>query len=482
MRLARKEKKPPAKPQAMPGMAGSVQAAMRAAQGGIATASGSGSTTGSHKAKAAANNAKAPTSNVLNPDSGSAISSGSQTAVFQRGSGPDPSDADRTRKLPKSSPDQTDPDHTRKLSSNGDSDTTRKISPSEIKSTQRNAAATRDPIEDALLRNDPVPRHLKEAADDGDATRRVRPAARDEDFAERTDRAARRKTLILLLAAGVAAVGIWLYVSSSPPSTSQVSLPEATPPVAKTDPTPATPPPVVEPLPVAKPEAVIPTVTPPATPPVVSKLENVPPKAVTPPAAPGLATTAKPPVAPVATPPAKTEPVVAKVEPPKATPATPATNPDGTPVKTTLTLDDVRKKLGEDVPKTFDEQMELAQRLVERYKYENAATLYEYMMGYAPNVPAIYNGLGTCAFERNRGEEALGYYKTALEKRPTYSAAVFGLAKTYHRLLNNKEQAIANYKKYLELSPKGSGAAVAKDSLAKLEGTAPAPTPAPATP
>ena len=103
-------------------------------------------------------------------------------------------------------------------------------------------------------------------------------------------------------------------------------------------------------------------------------------------------------------------------------------------------------------------------------------------MGYAPNVPAIYNGLGTCAFERNRGEEALGYYKTALEKRPTYSAAVFGLAKTYHRLLNNKEQAIANYKKYLELSPKGSGAAVAKDSLAKLEGTAPAPTPAPATP
>ena len=65
MRLARKEKKPPAKPQAMPGMAGSVQAAMRAAQGGIATASGSGSTTGSHKAKAAANSANTSTRRLV---------------------------------------------------------------------------------------------------------------------------------------------------------------------------------------------------------------------------------------------------------------------------------------------------------------------------------------------------------------------------------------------------------------------------------
>jgi hypothetical protein len=55
---------------------------------------------------------------------------------------------------------------------------------------------------------------------------------------------------------------------------------------------------------------------------------------------------------------------------------------------------------------------------------------------------------------------------------------VFGLAKTYHRLKNDKDQALTYYKKYLELSPKGSAAAIARDSIAKLEGQPPPAPPA----
>ncbi len=129
----------------------------------------------------------------------------------------------------------------------------------------------------------------------------------------------------------------------------------------------------------------------------------------------------------------------------------------------------------EDIPRGFDDQMELAQRLVERYKYDSAQALYEYMLNYASAVPAIHNGLGTCAFEKNRGDEAIQHYRDALERRPNYSAAVFGLAKSYHRLKNDKEQALTYYKKYLELNPKGSAAAIAREAIAKLEGQPPAP-------
>ena len=134
-----------------------------------------------------------------------------------------------------------------------------------------------------------------------------------------------------------------------------------------------------------------------------------------------------------------------------------------------------RTYLGEDIPRGFDDQMELAQRLVERYKYDSAQALYEYMLSYASAVPAIHNGLGTCAFEKNRGDEAIQHYRDALERRPSYSAAVFGLAKSYHRLKNDKEQALTYYKKYLELNPKGSAAAIAREAIAKLEGQPPAP-------
>ena len=101
------------------------------------------------------------------------------------------------------------------------------------------------------------------------------------------------------------------------------------------------------------------------------------------------------------------------------------------------------------------------------------------MLSYASAVPAIHNGLGTCAFEKNRGDEAIQHYRNALERRPSYSAAVFGLAKTYHRLKNDKEQALVYYKKYLELNPKGSAATIAREAIAKLEGQ---PPPAPAAP
>ena len=149
--------------------------------------------------------------------------------------------------------------------------------------------------------------------------------------------------------------------------------------------------------------------------------------------------------------PAAVKPEPAKPEPAKPAPA--ATPPSGTAAETkpTLSLDELRKKIGEDIPRGFDDQMELAQRLVERYKYDSAQALYEYMLSYASAVPAIHNGLGTCAFEKNRGDEAIQHYLIGLKHHPADPYVLQGLARAYEQAGDN-ERALGRYRELERVS------------------------------
>jgi tetratricopeptide (TPR) repeat protein len=138
-----------------------------------------------------------------------------------------------------------------------------------------------------------------------------------------------------------------------------------------------------------------------------------------------------------------------------------------------------KKLIVTEIPKTFDEQMDLAQRLVEREQFDEAQRLFETILGYAAHVPAVHVGLGKCALEQGRTTEAIQHYQNALARLSTYGPAIFGLAKAY-RQKGDKEQAISWYRKYLEINPTGSAAAVARDAIAKLEGQ-PAPAPPPSS-
>jgi outer membrane biosynthesis protein TonB len=506
MRLARKDPNR-GKPQAMPGMAGSVQAAMRAAGTAPAKAAPAASSEAKRPEPAAAPSrpasaaqprpapAAAPGKPVSGGSAaaasskGASATSGAQTALFSRQEKEDEDDADVTRKLP----------------------------PADSRATERQPARPRDAVEDAILRNDPVPRHLKEAAEGGDTIRKAPADADSADSMGRPEGGPRgRSAALLVLAVAIIGGGIWYYSQRSEtadtPSGQQTapagdstaagaSGTTAEPGSATTAPTPTPPKVVVEPLPPAPATQPSGAATPPPGPAAVpappeptqaAKPEPAKPEPAKPePAKPEPAKPAavKPePAKPEPAKPAAVKPEPAKPEPAKPSATPPATAPASSApattaaAKPTISLDELRKKIGEDIPRGFDDQMELAQRLVERYKYDSAQALYEYMLTYASAVPAIHNGLGTCAFEKNRGDEAIQHYRDALERRPNYSAAVFGLAKTYHRLKNDKDQALTYYKKYLELSPKGSAAAIARDSIAKLEGQPPPAPPAPPAP
>jgi predicted Zn-dependent protease len=65
-----------------------------------------------------------------------------------------------------------------------------------------------------------------------------------------------------------------------------------------------------------------------------------------------------------------------------------------------------------DIPKTFDGQIELANKFFERGKYDQALAVYQLMLTYAPNVPAIHKALGDIAFERNQADQALAHYNS----------------------------------------------------------------------
>lgn len=359
-----------------------------------------------------------------------------------------------------------------------------------------------DPVEEALRLSDPVPRHLKETTDPNRTSR-----IPSLDTTERLEGGESRRGLVLLVIslglAGLLILGLRSAGTTDPTNagsrgagtgsgepdhgtagtgTNSVGKPDepkgepgqgsGANPMGTTIPgtPPAGTPTAPGPDSAAKPQA---TPDKPDKPLDVKQPSAAGTPSVTPPAS--RPTEAAPPGKPVG---------AEKIVPPTApTPASTATTPNsGTPSTAAAkpaTQGNGKKIVVTEFPKTFDEQMDLAQRLVEHEQFDEAQRLFEAIMSYASHVPAVHVGLGKCALETGRLDAAIEHYNNALGKATNYGPAIFGLAKTY-RAKGDKERALQQYRRYLELYPSGGAAGVARDSIARLEGTAPAPAPKPA--
>ena len=387
--------------------------------------------------------------------------------------------------------------------------------------SERPAPNLPDPIEDAITRNDPVPRHLKESADP-DRTARISASV---DNTERFERKESRRGLLLFAASLMITAVLVLALqhagkpdnptpggeNATPPGPSAgvgeqpQNPPTPTPTPSNTESEPKTPPASTAPA-VPAPEPKTPTApTAPAQPtakPTAAPTPPAAPSTASPPStsaavkpaqpsapAPTATTAVKPaqPPAPVPTtatapakPPTPPAPTPAPANPTTtaaAKPPTPTNPTASTPPKPAANTGS-KKIVVTEFPKTFDEQMDLAQRLVEHEQFDEAQRLFETIMGYAAHVPAVHVGLGKCALEQGRTDEAISHYKNALTRLSTYGPAIFGLGKAY-RAKGDKEQAITWFKKYLELNQNGAAATVARDTIAKLEGQPPPPKPEP---
>ena len=337
------------------------------------------------------------------------------------------------------------------------------------------------------------------------------PASEPDEYELIERQAARRRNGILLLVAGGAALGLYYLLGSDQPTPQPTTQPVAEQKV--TAPTTTPPKPVVEPLPseqstdsdrsdgdcsdgkckrgpsrpspspdgraacgkaAVAPVAAAPVGPAPAPTAAAKPAPTVAPAPTATPTAPTTTAAAKPtptvtplpptaaakpqspsPAAPTAV--AKPAPTPAATAPAAATPAaaTPAAG-------TKITSDEVRRITGEEIPKTFDGQIELANKYFERGKYDQALAVYQLMMTYAPNVPAIHKRSAT---SRSSATKPIPRFLTTMT-RCKFARRIppqnLVWPKTYHRLKNDKDQAISHYTKYLELNQRLGGSGLSR--------------------
>ena len=65
-----------------------------------------------------------------------------------------------------------------------------------------------------------------------------------------------------------------------------------------------------------------------------------------------------------------------------------------------------------------------------------------------------YNGLGVACLQRSQPRNAVKFFTAAVQLRPDYAAAILNLASTSEQYLRDNQTALANYEKYLSLTPR----------------------------
>ena len=70
-----------------------------------------------------------------------------------------------------------------------------------------------------------------------------------------------------------------------------------------------------------------------------------------------------------------------------------------------------------------------------------------------PNFQAVYNLLGLCLQSQKKFQEAIKYYKIAIQNNPNFFVAINNLGLTYHNMYDLKN-AQHYYERAIEINPK----------------------------
>jgi hypothetical protein len=106
-------------------------------------------------------------------------------------------------------------------------------------------------------------------------------------------------------------------------------------------------------------------------------------------------------------------------------------------------------------------------RRLSRSSCSSAMRLYENAIDVNPRGHEALSGLGTCLLEARDYDRAISNFLGALAISKRYPEALIGAAEAYQHK-GNSAAAIANYKLYLEVAPRGDKADLARTNLTKL--------------
>jgi tetratricopeptide (TPR) repeat protein len=119
-------------------------------------------------------------------------------------------------------------------------------------------------------------------------------------------------------------------------------------------------------------------------------------------------------------------------------------------------------------PHDFNFYMYQADRARGRERFDDALEAYSQASKLKPARAEPIAGRGLTQLDQGQKQAAVTSFQEALKLNPRYGVALMGLAEAY-RALDMKEDAVKLYEKYLEVSPEGSEASVAKAAIERLK-------------
>jgi tetratricopeptide (TPR) repeat protein len=99
---------------------------------------------------------------------------------------------------------------------------------------------------------------------------------------------------------------------------------------------------------------------------------------------------------------------------------------------------------------------------------QKAIAVFKQMVNVKPDNANSYDSLGDGYFHAKIYDEALSSYKKALEINPTFFPSMFNLGRVYDTM-NNKQDAVKWYKKYLSKADEGKLSDLARERIDALE-------------
>jgi predicted Zn finger-like uncharacterized protein len=118
-------------------------------------------------------------------------------------------------------------------------------------------------------------------------------------------------------------------------------------------------------------------------------------------------------------------------------------------------------------PDSFDALMARGEKAMTLGKGQAAWDAFRRATAKNPKSAKAWLKLGWAALDAGKKAETPRHFQRALSLSPSLSEAQFGLAEAY-RFLGRADDAVAAYKEYLRMDPRGKDAAIAKNAITRL--------------
>ena len=107
------------------------------------------------------------------------------------------------------------------------------------------------------------------------------------------------------------------------------------------------------------------------------------------------------------------------------------------------------------------------------FEYDEAVASLNLAIGLAPRIPELYVLRGQMYLNLYEWDKSLEDYNTAIDLAPVYAEAYFQRGVLYYSILQTgqslREEALADFRHYLDLAPGGEYALQAADYAGKIE-------------